>query len=153
MAQALVRGATDAAQALEQTASLQIHLQPASATQPADLIAADGYLFCAPENLASLTGEMKECLDRCYYGVLDEIQGRPYAVAISAGTDGAGAARQLERICTGWRLRAVAPALIERNGAQTPEAILAPKIVPSDALARCHELGGLLAATLLITES
>src|SRR5690606_29741214 len=109
--------------------------------------------FCAPENLASLTGEMKECLDRCYYGVLDEIQGRPYAVTISAGTDGAGAARQLERICTGWRLRPIAPALIERNGAQTPEAILAPKPVPPDALARCHELGGLLAATLLITES
>ncbi|CAM3952756.1 flavodoxin family protein [Bordetella tumulicola] len=153
MAQALVRGATDAARALEQTASLQIHLQPARATQPADLIAADGYLFCAPENLASLTGEMKECLDRCYYRVLDELQGRPYAVAISAGTDGAGAARQLERICTGWRLRAIAPALIERNGAQTPEAILAPKTVPPDALARCHELGGLLAATLLVTGS
>lgn len=153
MAQALVRGATDAAQALAQTASLQIHLQLAHATQPDDLIAADGYLFCAPENLASLTGEMKECLDRCYYGALDKIQGRPYAVAISAGTDGTGAARQLERICTGWRLRAIAPTLIERNGAQTPEAILAPKTVPPDALARCHELGGLLAATLLIAES
>lgn len=152
MAHALARGAADAAAVLEQSASLQIHLQRADATQPPDLINADGYLFCAPENLASLTGEMKECLDRCYYSVLDHIQGRPYAAAISAGTDGTGAARQLERICTGWRLRSIAPPLIERNGAQTPEAILAPKTAPPDTLARSEELGGLLAATLLAGE-
>ena len=48
---------------------------------------------------------MKEFFDRCYYGALDRIQGLPYACAISAGSDGAGAARQTERICTGWRLR------------------------------------------------
>ena len=53
---------------------------------------------------------MKEFFDRCYYGALDRIQGLPYACAISAGSDGAGAARQTERICTGWRLRAAAPA-------------------------------------------
>lgn len=152
MAEALARGAHDAALALEQAASLDVHLQRAQDTHPADLLAADGYLFCAPENLASLSGEMKECLDRCYYGVLDQIQGRPYAAVIGAGTDGTGAARQLDRICTGWRLRPVAPALIERNGAQTPAAILAPKVAPQDVLARCEELGGLLAATLLAGE-
>jgi len=152
MARALARGAGQAAQQLELAARLRVALRPAQSVQPGDLLAADGYLFCAPENLAGLSGEMKECFDRCYYGVLDRIQGRPYALAISAGTDGAGAARQAERICTGWRLRAVAPALIERNGAQTPEAILAPKTVPADALARCEELGGLLAATLLAGE-
>lgn len=152
MAQALARGALDTAQALEQAASLQVHRQRAQDVQPADLLGADGYLFCVPENLASVTGEMKECLDRCYYGVLDHIQGRPYATAVSAGTDGTGAARQLERIATGWRLRAIAPALIERNGAQTPEAIQAPKTAPPDTLARCEELGGLLAATLLAGE-
>ena len=152
MAQALERGAINTAKALEQSASLQIRLQRAQSTQPPDLLAADGYLFCAPENLASLTGEMKECLDRCYYSVLDHIQGRPYAIAISAGTDGTGAARQLERICTGWRLRAVAPPLIERNGAQTPEAILAPKTATPDTISHCEEQGGLLAATLLAGE-
>lgn len=152
MARALACGAGDAAQALEQVSSLQVHLQRAQDTSPDDLLNADGYLFCAPENLASLTGEMKECLDRCYYEVLDHIQGRLYAGAISAGTDGTGAARQLERICTGWRLRAIAPPLIERNGAQTPAAILAPKTAPQDTLSRCEELGGLLAATLLAGE-
>lgn len=152
MALALERGANQTAQALAQAASLKVHLKRAQFTQAQDLLSADGYLFCAPENLASLTGEMKECMDRCYYGVLDQIQGRPYAIAISAGTDGTGAARQLERICTGWRLRAVAPPLIERSGAQTPEAIQAPKTAPFDALTRCEEQGGLLAAILLTGE-
>ncbi|MVW71925.1 MULTISPECIES: flavodoxin family protein [unclassified Bordetella] len=153
MAQALARGADQVAHELELQAKLRVRLQAAPDTDPADILAADGYLFCAPENLASLTGEMKACLDRCYYPVLDQIAGRPYAAAISAGTDGEGAARQLTRIATGWRLRAVAAPLIERNGAQTPDAILAPKTVPPQALARCEELGGLLAATLLTSET
>ncbi|MCD0506154.1 flavodoxin family protein [Bordetella petrii] len=152
MARALAHGAEQAARELELAARLQVDLRPARPVQAADLLHADGYLFCAPENLASLSGEMKEFFDRCYYGVLDQIPGRPYGVAISAGSDGVGAARQVERICTGWRLRAVAPALIERNGAQTAEQILAPKTVPDEALARCGELGGLLAATLLAGE-
>lgn len=60
--------------------------------------------------------------------------------------------RQLERICLGWRLRPVADALICRNGQpQTAAAILRPgKTCPPDATARCEELGGLLAATLLL---
>lgn len=152
MAGAMARGARAAARELDLSGRLQVSLRRARQVQAPDLLAADGYLFCAPENLASLSGEMKECFDRCYYAVLDQIEGRPYAVAISAGTDGAGAVRQTERICTGWRLRAAAPALIERNGAQTANAILAPKTTSPEALRRCAELGGLLAATLLVGE-
>ena len=29
------------------------------------VLRADGYIFCAPENLASVSGEMKEFFDRC----------------------------------------------------------------------------------------
>ena len=76
---------------------------------PDDLLSAAGYLFCCPENLASMTGAMKEFFDRCYYPVLGRIEGRPYAVMVAAGSDGAGAVRQIERIATGWRLKAVAP--------------------------------------------
>jgi multimeric flavodoxin WrbA len=114
-----------------------------------EVLASDGLLFCAPETLASLSGEMKEFFDRCYYGVLDRIAGRPYACLVSAGSDGAGAARQVERICTGWRLRSVAPALIVNLGAQTPDQILASKTVAPAELARCEEVGGLLAGLLL----
>jgi multimeric flavodoxin WrbA len=152
IAQALAKGASDIAQALEHAADLDVRIQAARDTTADDLLRADGYLFCAPENLGSLSGDMKEFFDRCYYDVLDRVQGRPYAVVISAGTDGQGAVRQLERICTGWRLRAIAPARIEHNGAQTPEAIRAAKTVPPEALTRSEECGGLLAATLLAGE-
>jgi hypothetical protein len=76
------------------------------------------------------------------------VNGRPYAAIIAAGTDGAGAARQVQRIATGLRLREIAPPLIVRNGAQTPEAILAPKQVAPQELAPARELGAALAAGL-----
>jgi multimeric flavodoxin WrbA len=113
-----------------------------------DLIAADGYLFACPENLASLSGAMKEFFDRAYYPVLGKIEGRPYASLICAGSDGEGAARQIARIATGWRLKAVADPLIICTYAQTPEAILAPKVIAEADLARCRELGATMAAGL-----
>ena len=121
-------------------------LRTAAAAGPADMLAADGYLFAAPENLASLAGVMKDFFDRCYYPVLDQVAGRPYAAMVCAGSDGAGAARQIARIATGWRLRAVAAPLIVVTGAQTPEAIMAPKAIAAGELARCRELGAGLAA-------
>jgi multimeric flavodoxin WrbA len=115
-----------------------------------DLLAADGYLFVAPENLASMAGVMKDFFDRSYYGALGRIEGRPYAAMVCAGSDGSGAARQIERICTGWRLKAVAPALIVCTHAQIPETILAPKVIDAADLARCRELGAALAAGLAL---
>lgn len=150
MARAAARGATEAAAALEQPDDLRVTLLRAEEVGPDAMLASQGFIFCAPENLASLSGEMKECFDRNYYAVLDRLQGLPYAAMISAGSDGAGAARQVERICTGWRLTAVAPAVIVNLGAQTAAQILAPKTVPAADLARCEELGGLLAGIMLM---
>ena len=113
---------------------------------PEDVLAADAYVFATPENLAAIAGLMKDFFDRCYYPVLGRIEGRPYATLICAGSDGSNAARQVERICTGWRLKAVAPALIVCTHAQTPEDILAPKQIPADELKRADELGAALAA-------
>ena len=115
---------------------------------PNDVLAADGYLFATPENLAAIAGLMKDFFDRCYYPALDRIQGRPYAALVCAGSDGGNALRQIERIATGWRLKAVAPGLIVCTHAQTPERILAPKVIGADELARCAELGEGLAAGL-----
>jgi len=115
---------------------------------PKDVLAADGYLFCAPENLAALSGAMKEFFDRCYYPVLGQVEGRPYAQMICAGSDGEGAARQLARIATGWRLKEVQPPLIVCTYAQTEEAILAEKVIDPADLARCMELGAALGAGL-----
>jgi multimeric flavodoxin WrbA len=121
---------------------------PATEADATHVLAADGYLFASPENLATMAGVMKDFFDRCYYPVLDRINGRPYASMICAGSDGEGAARQIARITTGWRLRAVADPLIVRTHAQTQEAILAPKMIAPADLARCGELGAALAAGL-----
>lgn len=115
-----------------------------------DLLHADGYVFACPENLAAMAGVMKDFFDRTYYPVLDRIQARPYAVLVCAGSDGHNAVRQIERICTGWRLKLIADPLIVCTNAQTPEAILAPKTIGTEDLERCREIGAALAAGLAL---
>jgi multimeric flavodoxin WrbA len=137
-----------AAQAARREGGIEVVLARAQDVDGDAVLAADGYLFAAPENLASLSGEMKEFFDRIYYAVLERTNGRPYALFVSAGSDGSGAVRQVQRICTGLRLREVAPPQIVNLAAQTPERILAPKTVPPEELARCAETGAALAAGL-----
>jgi NAD(P)H-dependent FMN reductase len=115
---------------------------------PDDLLEAQGFLFACPENLASMSGAMKEMFDRCYYPVLGRIEGRPFATLIAAGSDGEGAQRQLDRIAQGWRLKRVAERVIVNTAAQTPEEILAPKTVPQARLDEARELGTALAEGL-----
>jgi len=141
MAQALAAGAA----AETQVTTRLLH---ASAAQATDVLAADGYVFATPENLAAISGLMKDFFDRCYYPALDRIGGRPYVALVCAGSDGQNALRQIERIATGWRLRRVAEPLIVCTRAQTPEQILAPKTIAAADLARCRELGAALAAGL-----
>jgi len=119
-------------------------LVAADEVTPGDLIAAGGYLFVGPENLAALSGAMKEMFDRNYYSCLGKLEGRPYATIICAGSDGHGALRQLDRIATGWRLKRVAEPVIVSTAAQTPEAILAPKTIPATRLAEARDLGAAL---------
>jgi multimeric flavodoxin WrbA len=129
------------AQAAAQGAGEGARLIAAGEASPQDLLDAAGYLFVCPENLAAMTGAMKEMFDRCYYPLLGRIEGRAYATAIAAGSDGSGAQRQIDRIVTGWRLRRVAEPLIANLGAQTAEAILAEKQVGEEILGACRELG------------
>jgi len=133
---------------MDATPELRVRLLHAVDAVAADVLDADGYIFATPENLAAMAGLMKDFFDRTYYPVLDRINGRPYAVMVCAGSDGENAARQVARIATGWRLRAVAEPLIVCTRAQTPEAILAPKVIAAEALGRCAELGAALAAGL-----
>lgn len=129
-------------------AGVTVRLLTAAEAGPDDLLAADGYVFATPENLAAVAGMMKDFFDRSYYPVLDRIQGRAYATLICAGSDGTNAARQIERIATGWRLKPAADPLIVCTHAQTPEAILTAKKIEAEALASCYELGTTLAAGL-----
>jgi multimeric flavodoxin WrbA len=143
MAEAAARGA-------DAELGLRVRLLPAPQTMSEDVLAADGYVFATPENLAAMAGLMKDFFDRTYYPALDRINGRPYATLVCAGSDGDNAARQIARIATGWRLRAVADPLIVCTHAQTPEAILAPKVIGVDDLARCEEVGATLAAGIMM---
>jgi NAD(P)H-dependent FMN reductase len=127
-----------------------VHLQAAAASGPDAVLAADGYLFACPENLGAMSGLMKDFFDRCYYPVLERVQGRAYATLICAGSDGSNAARQIERIVTGWRLRAMAAPLIVCTHAQAPEEILGAKHIGARELARCEELGATIAAGLAL---
>jgi multimeric flavodoxin WrbA len=130
--------------------SLQVRLLRAPDAGASDLMSADGYIFATPENLAAVSGLLKDFFDRTYYAVLERLNGRPYASLICAGSDGSNAARQIERIATGWRLKAVAPALIVCTHAQSPEAILRPKQIGPDDLKACNEIGAALAAGLIL---
>ncbi|MBB3181729.1 flavodoxin family protein [Variovorax sp. Sphag1AA] len=143
MAQAAAEGARE-------EPGVQVRLLRATEAGPDDVLGADGYLFATPENLAAIAGLMKDFFDRCYYPVLDRINGRPYALLVCAGSDGQNAVRQVDRIATGWRLKSVAPAIIVCTHAQTPEAILRPKQIGEADLAQCRELGAALAAGMAL---
>jgi multimeric flavodoxin WrbA len=143
MAQAAARGAGTEPE-------LKVNFVHAAEAGADELLQADGYIFATPENLAMMSGVIKDFFDRTYYAVLDRIVGRPYATLICAGSDGDNAARQIQRITTGWRLKPIADPIIVCTHAQTPEAILAPKQIGEFDLNRCEEIGATIAAGLTL---
>ena len=103
---------------------------------PEDLRWAHGLLFGTPENFGTMSGLIKDFFDRTFYAVEGELAPLPYALFISAGNDGRGAAREIERIARGYPFTPVAEPLIVR-GPPT-----------EDALGAARELGMTLAAGL-----
>ncbi|WP_293393203.1 NAD(P)H-dependent oxidoreductase [Nevskia sp.] len=98
-----------------------------------DLLWADGLIVATPENFGYLSGAVKDFLDRTYYPAEGKVDGLPYAMLVSAGNDGSGAVRALERIAVGYRWKLACEPLIVRGE-------------PDDAaLAKCRELGSMLA--------
>jgi len=101
-----------------------------------DLLTCHGVLFGSPENFGYMSGAIKDFFDRTFYPAQPYNVNLPYALLISAGNDGAGAVRQIDRILTGYPMRKVAEPVICR-GAVTAEHV-----------AQCEELGLTLAAGL-----
>jgi multimeric flavodoxin WrbA len=143
MAHAAARGARS-------EPDLRVSLLRAAEAGADDVLAADAYIFATPENLAGISGMMKDFFDRTYYAALERINGRAFLILICAGSDGRNAAQQLERIASGWRLKAIADPYIVCTNAQTPEQILAPKRIDEACLTRCEELGKTLASGLAL---
>jgi multimeric flavodoxin WrbA len=99
-----------------------------------DLLWADGLLIGSPENFGYLSGAIKDFLDRTYYPAEGRTVGLPYAMFVSAGNDGSGAVRALERIATGYQWKRVA------------EPVVAKGELEEAHLAQARELGQTLAA-------
>lgn len=143
MAEAARRGAASESE-------VRVRMLHAADAGADDLLFADAYIFVTPENLAAISGVMKHFFDRTFYPVLDRITGRHYAALVCAGSDGTNAVRQLDRICTGWRLKPACEAIIVCTHAQTPEKILAAKTIGAADLQRCEDTGAALAAGLAL---
>jgi len=103
-----------------------------------DLLEADALLFGSPENFGTMSGALKDFFDRTYYPAEPYQINLPYAVFISAGNDGTGAVREIERIARGYPLRRVAEALIAKGE------------VGQAHLQQCRELGLSMAAGLVM---
>ncbi len=123
-------------------------LKQAEETDAGDVISADGFVFASPENLAAISGMLKDFFDRTYYAALEQLNGRPYLTLICAGSDGRSAAAQVARIATGWRLKSVAEPLIVCTHATATAQILMPKSLSAEDLRLCEELGQTLASGL-----
>jgi multimeric flavodoxin WrbA len=139
-----------AASGARSEAGLRVSLRRAADTQPNDVISADGYIFATPENLAAISGMMKDFFDRAYYAAFEKINGRAFLTLVCAGSDGRNAAQQIDRIAAGWRLKPIAEPYIVCTNAQTPEQILRPKRIDEQHLTRCEELGKTMAGGLML---
>jgi hypothetical protein len=109
-------------------------VRPALQCGPQELLAAHGLLLGTPEHFGYMSGALKDFFDRTFYPAEGRTAGLPYALFVSAGTDGTGTVRAVERIATGYGWSAIGQPLIVVGD---PD---------SEALTRARELGATLAA-------
>ncbi len=128
MANAVLQGASS-----PEIEAVQIRYLNAHQAGPDDLLWAHGLLLGTPENFGYMSGAVKDFLDRTYYEVEGKLAPLPYALFISAGNDGAGAVRAIQRIARGYPWREIQAPIVARGA------------VTAAHLAACHELGLALA--------
>jgi len=100
MAQAVAAGA----QSIEHT---DVILKKAGEATLDDLLACHGLAIGTPENFGYMSGMIKDFFDRTYNDAQDKVFRKPYVVFISAGNDGTGALRAIERIALGYKFKNV----------------------------------------------
>lgn len=101
-----------------------------------DLLWCDALLMGTPENFGYMSGALKDFFDRTYYPAQPYALNIPYALFVSAGNDGRGAVRQVDRIVIGYPMRKIADPIIVRG-----------EVCEADLL-QCSELGQTMAAGL-----
>lgn len=112
---------------------VEVSLKKADETTLDDLLNCDGLAVGTPENFGYMSGMIKDFFDRTYVEAQDKVFRKPYVVFISAGNDGSGALRAIERIALGYKLKNVF----------TP--VIAKGKITEEILEQCRELGGTLA--------
>jgi len=129
MAEAIARGVNS----IENASAA---LKKAMETTLDDLFGCDGLALGSPEYFGYMSGAIKDLFDRTYYQARGrkEIYKKPYVVFISAGNDGLGALRSIERICVGYQFKKVY------------EPVVAIGEIDETTLAQCEELGKVIAA-------
>lgn len=146
----LARAAADGA--TEERDAVETRVLRAADAGVADLVWADAVLFGTPENFGFMSGALKDFFDRTYYPARGVIRKLPYAVLVSAGNDGTGAVRQIERIARGYPLHKVAEPVIATSGVTEEMRAADPEgsriAVTDEQLAAARELGHTLAARL-----
>ena len=108
---------------------VEVRVLQAFAAGPEDLLWADALLLGTPENFGYLSGAVKDFLDRTFYEVEGKLSPLPYAMFVSAGNDGTGAVRAMERIANGYPFVAIQEPLIVKGMPQQAD------------FAACEELG------------
>jgi multimeric flavodoxin WrbA len=131
LAQAVHRGAG-------QEPDVQTRILTAFEATLDDLRTCQAVLFGTPENFGYMSGAIKDFFDRTFYPAQPYRLNLPYALFISAGNDGTGAARQIERIVLGYPMRKVA------------DPVICQGEVTAAHLAQCEELGLTVAAGLAL---
>lgn len=124
------------ARGVAQEPDVTLRVRRAMAADTRDLLWAQAVIFGSPENFGYLSGGLTDFLARTFYPALPHQLSLPYSAFISAGNDGSGAVRMLERIASGYPLKRVLPPVIVRG---VPDA---------EGLQRCEELGLTIATGL-----
>ena len=126
MANAVAQGA----QSIE---GVEVILKKAADATVEDLLSADGMAIGTPENFGYMSGMVKDFFDRTYYAAHEKVFRKPFAVFISAGNDGTGALRAIDRIALGYKFKTVFAPVIAKGK------------ITLEILDQCFELGATIA--------
>ena len=77
-----------------------------------DILQSDGIIFGTPANFGYMSGALKDFFDRNYYELEGKVEAVPYAIFVSASSDGTGAVESIRRICRGLNLKEVQEPLV-----------------------------------------
>jgi len=124
------------AQGAARIKNTEVILKKAVDTSLEDLLTCDGLAIGTPENFGYMSGAVKDFFDRTFYPAEGKVFRKPYVVFVSAGNDGSGAVKSIERIALGYQFKKVYDPVIARNSQGG---------VTDEILDRCRELGQTIA--------